>query len=195
MPFSRVGVQLAMTVAGSVYLTGGVLLTLWWLGIVTPIPSLLSTELLPYLAVAFVALSYMCGIIAYEAVIISLRPLSLLTEKLFAWRNLRVSRNDVPGQVSDFEVEVWQHGSERLTHELDAMVANLWLIRLLLVGLPFLGLSILLWTQAAGLAVQGRGLAVMIWACTGVLVAGHRNQVRRTRAFLKSAHAVLRTAP
>lgn len=195
MLFSRLGVQIALTVAGGVYVSSAVLLALWWLAKPISVPVDKTKDLLPYVAAGFVAISYMVGVIAYEAIIVSLRPLSLIFERRFAWSNLRVARNSVPGSPSELEVEVWHRGSERLTHELDGMVANLWLVRLLLVGLPILALAILLWSRSVSHGAEGKAAAAVLVAASAVLVLGHRNQVRRMKAFLNSAHKVMTTNP
>ena len=191
MPFSRLGVQVALTVAGGVYFAALLFMALWWLGVTSIVPAQPNEKLLPYLAVGALAVSYMFGVVAYEVVILSLRPLSLLAERWFNWSNLRVVRNTAPGAPSDLEVAVWQHGSERLARELDGMVANLWLIRLLLVGLPALAIAAGLWCRDAGHVAEGQVIRAALLFCTAVLIPGHHHQVRRMKAFLESTERIL----
>ena len=84
---------------GGGFIWDGIFLSLWWLRI--PSVNVQSYEaLLPYAAVVVASLSYVFGLLAYEALIVSLRPCVLALEQIGGLDYGRVGQNMVPGSAS-----------------------------------------------------------------------------------------------
>jgi hypothetical protein len=137
-----------VTIAGSIYVTS---LFFWIMGWRYPAVSLewFARSFQPYLAyvaVAFVALSYIAGFVAHRAIQIA---------KLFVTQNNGIKNflesgrwprlsSDLDERMGE-ETSIWALSPERIHHELDFQFAQLALLRSLLFSSPILALSVIFW--------------------------------------------------
>ena len=151
-----------ITIAGAIYL---VAILLWVLALLGPtdarLDSLRGGEFLPYLSVAFVAASYIVGIVTHRIVQIFAPP---LLRRVGGFLHIEDLSYDI-GSEEDL-VRIWQYGSERLHREIDFQYTLVALIRSLLFSIPLLGTGVAVWLFLRGQKGTWEvvGLTLVIWA-------------------------------
>lgn len=174
----------ASTIGGFCYLTGIVFLTLNIQGQEDLSGLVAPKDLLPYLTVVVVAVSYIVG-----SAVSSMIP--VFGSKIAGWleskgvAGIRVASRE-PG-ANQREVMIWAHGSAQLVREINGRIRHLLLVRLLLPGIPFLTLSASAWL----LRFQGADGAVPV-AIVGLtlsigLACGYQYQVKQVRRLEEMA--------
>lgn len=152
-----------ITIAGAIYLLAALV---WLLALFAPNVAIVNSlesvkECLPYLAVGFVAASYITGIIAHRIVQIIARPILRILERVIHLKDLTLD----PGGTEDL-IRIWQYGSGRLHRELDFQYALVALFRSLLFSVLLLGTGVIAWLCRMRLdGIWGVvGLIVGIWS-------------------------------
>jgi hypothetical protein len=146
-------------------------------------------DLLPYLSLATVGVSYVVGVVFHRlitAIALSLKE-HLVRAKL--GKLIEVFSSKRSPQL----VAVWQFGSPRLQREIDFHFGLLVLLRSLLFSIPLLAVSSTLWATKSGL-VNPWHMAAVYGAFWVLSYVAHHLQVRLCRKIQNAAIDVVTSA-
>ena len=132
----------ATTVAGFCYLTGLIFFVLSARGEADLTSLVVPKDLLPYVSIVVVALSYVLGLVVLSMIPVLFSGLASWLEKK-GLSFIRVSSHE-PG-ANEREVRIWVHGSAFIVEALNMRIGQLLMVRLLLPGVPLLTIGCAQW--------------------------------------------------
>jgi hypothetical protein len=156
-----------ITLAGAVYAAA---ICFFFLGVlrVDRLPRLEQLkELLPYIAVIAVGVSYILGIVMHRLVQVVSPMLFHWTVSRF-WPSIVLDRPD--GRCFADEARIWQSASERVHREIDFQFGLVALFRSLIFSVPMLWMGVMFWFVRAGWPQVWSfvGLGLVLWISCGI---------------------------